>query len=329
MIIAGDIGGTNCRLAACEDDGHPVAQQIYPSQSYHRFADIVLDFMARTGHHFRAGCFGLAGPVVRQRCQLTNIDWDVVDAADLSAETGIERIELLNDVETTAYGIATLTASEVLTLNPGEPVSGGNVAIVTAGSDIGEAALIFGGDESVVIASEGGSADFGPIDDAEIELLKYIQRTFRCVSYEMVVSGFGLECMYYLHRDRSGRATPQWLAERLASGDRPAAISEVALSGRDEACVRALEMYVSILAAETANVALKFLALGGVYIGGGVPPKIRQMLVEPLFMDRFTCKDKMSGLLRRIPVHVILDDNVGLQGAAARAVRLARVSTLS
>ena len=329
MIVAGDIGATNCRLAACEDDGRPVAQHIYPSQSFHHFADIVLDFIARTGHHFRAGCFGLAGPVVSQRCKLTALDWSVVDGAELSAETGIERVALLNDVEASAYGIATLTSEELLILNPGEAVPGGNIAIVSAGSDIGEAALIFNGDEPVVIASEGGCADFGPVEDAEIELLEYMQRTYRCVSYAMVVSGFGLECMYNLQRERSGQETPPWLDERLATGDRPAVISEAALAGQDEACVRALEMYVSILAAETANVALKFLALGGVYLGGGVPPKIRQMLVKPLFMDRFTIKHMMADLMKRIPVHVILNDNVGLRGAAARAIRLARVSTFS
>lgn len=329
MIVAGDIGATNCRLASCEDDGRPVAQHIYPSKDYRHFAEIVRDFTTRTGHRFRAGCFGLAGPVVGQRCKLTALDWGVVDAAELSAEAGIEQVTLINDVEAAAYAIATLTSDELLTLNPGEAVPGGNIAIVTAGSDIGEAAIVFCGDEPVVIATEGGCADFGPIDDAEIELLRSIQRTHGCVSYAMVISGFGLECMYNLHRDRSGRATPQWLADRLASGDRPAAISEAALSSQDEACVRALQMYVSILAAETANVALKFLAQGGVYLGGGVPPKIRQMLVEPLFMERFTMKYMIADLMKRIPVHVILNDNIGLRGAAARAVRLARASTPS
>jgi glucokinase len=320
MIVAGDIGGTYCRLAACADGGRVVAQKIYSSRDYRCLADTVLEFMAHTGYRFKIGCFGLPGAVIGQRCRLTNLAWEIVDAGELAVVTDIGRVILLNDVAANAYGIATLASDEILTINPGEPVLDGNIVVVSPGTGLGEAARIFVDGNPVVIASEGGHAEFGPIDDAEIALLKYVQRSYRCATYELILSGSGLERMYQVQRTRSGRPTPDWLAARLAVEDPASVISEIALSRHDEACIQALDMYVSILAAEASNAALKFLTLGGVYLGGGIVPRISAKLLEPLFMARFACKDKMAELLRRIPVHIIMNDRTALQGAIARAV---------
>ncbi|HEX3873831.1 MAG TPA: glucokinase [Solirubrobacteraceae bacterium] len=318
MIIAADIGGTSCRLAACEDDGRVVDLEVYPSRDYARLGDVVSQFAARGPYRFRVGCFGLPGAVIGGRCKPTDLPWELVDAAELAAATGIDHVELVNDLEANAYGLPTLSADELLVLNAGCPVPGGNVAIVSPGTGLGEAAVILVDGAPVVIASEGGHADFGPIDDGEVELLRYIQRFYRCATYELVLSGYGLECMYQVQRERLGGPAP----ERLAANE----ISEAALAGDDEMCVRALDMYVSILAAEAANATLKFFALGGVFIGGGIAPKIRRKLVEPAFMDRFACKDKMAGVLRSVPVSLILNDRAALQGAITHAARLARAA---
>jgi glucokinase len=224
-------------------------------------------------------------------------------------------------VAANTYGIPTLASDEIFTINPGEPVPDGNIVVVSPGTGLGEAARIFVDGNPVVIASEGGHADFGPIDDAEIALLKYVQRFYHCVTYELILSGCGLERMYHVQRARSGQPAPAWLAARFAVEDRASVISEIALSREDEACVQALDMYVSVLAAEASNAALKFLAVGGVYLGGGIAPQISAKLMEPLFMARFTCKDKMEELLRMIPVHVIMNDRTALQGMIARATR--------
>jgi len=323
MIIAGDIGGTHCRLVACDDAGQVVAQKDYSSRAFPRFADVLKKFIADTGHvgsQFQVACFGLPGPVLAGRCRLTNLAWEV-DAAELAAETGIGRVLLLNDLAANAYGIETLKPSEIVTLNAGQPVPGGNIVVVAPGTGLGEAGLIYADGRPVAVATEGGHTDFGPANDLEVELLQHARRRYKSVTYETLISGPGLENIHDFLRERSGQPVPSWLAEKLSTGDRSAVISMAALSHGDPICEQALDVFVEILASEAANMALKFLAAGGVYLGGGVPPKILPKLQEPLFMSRFTSKDKMAWLLPRIPVHVIINDRAALQGTIAHALR--------
>ena len=333
MILAGDIGGTNCRLLACDDDGQAILQKVYPSRAYPRFADVLKAFFADFGHSgqaFRIGCFGLPGPVLAGRCRLTNLDWQV-DADELAAETNIGRVYLLNDLAANAYGILTLKPEELLTVNAGQPLSQGNKVVLAPGTGLGEAGLIFVEGRPVAIATEGGHTDFGPTNELELELCRYALRRYKLevVTYEMLISGPGLENIHAFLRDRTQSPVPAWLAEEMAHKDPSAAISQAALSGRDPICVLALELFVDILAGEAANMALKFLATGGVYLGGGIPPRICQKFLDPRFMRRFTNKDRLEWLLPRVPVYVIMNDRAALQGALAYAVQTVRTAAAS
>jgi glucokinase len=227
-------------------------------------------------------------------------------------------------VKANAYGVPGLSPEQRVTLNPGRPVPGGAIAVVSPGTGLGEATLVQVDGTPVAMPSEGGHAEFGPLNALEWALVRYVRRELRCVSYELLASGPGLVRMHGLLRERTGMAPPPWLAARLADGGGAAAIGEAGVAGSDPVCRQAVDLWVAVLAAEAANAAVKFLAVGGVYIGGGIAPKLLDRLNEPLFMERFAAKDKLSGLLRDVPVHVILDEGTALRGALARALTLAR-----
>jgi glucokinase len=329
MILAGDIGGTSCRLIACDERGHKLCQRDYSSKAFGSFTEVLQAFLAEheyAGADFAVACFGLPGPVLQQRCRLTNLRW-IVDAAELAAETGICRVLLLNDLQATAYGLSTLCPEEFLTLNAGEPAPEGNQVIVAPGTGLGEAAVTYVHGQPVAIATEGGHTDFGPTTELEIELLRHVQKKAPhggAVTYETLISGPGLLYIHDFLRSRSGEPTPAWLAEEMRDGDPSAKISAAGLALREPICVQTLDVFVEILASECANMALKFLATGGVFLGGGIPPRIRRKLEEPRFLRRFTSKDALSWLLPKIPVKVILNDQAGRQGAVAYALRALR-----
>jgi glucokinase len=320
MILAGDVGGTHCRLVACDESGNLISQRVYSSRAYARLADILTDFIAQLEQKPTIGCFGLPGPVLKGCCRVTNLDWKI-DAAELAAQTGIGRVYLLNDLAANAYGITTLKPAEVLTVHAGEPIPEGNIAVLAPGTGLGEAGLIHADGQPFAIATEGGHTDFAPTTELEIELLRYGQRRFKAVTYETLVSGPGLEHIYDFLCERAGQTATNPLLEQLQPGDRSAAISQAALLHRDALCEQALDLFVEILASEAANLALKFLAVGGIYLGGGIPPKIQQKFFEPGFLRRFTAKDRMEWLLPRIPVYIILNDRAALQGATAHALQ--------
>ncbi|MGX2993336.1 glucokinase [Streptomyces sp. JNUCC 64] len=322
MILAGDIGGTSSRLAVCHEDGTVVESAVLPSTSYPGLAALVRAFTTGTGHRLTAACFGLPGPVIDQRCRFVTLDWGELTAREVAEATGVERVLLLNDVEAAAHGIPSLPPGRTVTLNPGRPRPGGTVVLVSPGTGLGQAALLTVGGERVVIASEGGHTDFAPTDDAELDLLARVRAEHPAATYERVLSGAGLAVMYQVQRARSGIPEPAWLTDRFTTDDPARVVGESAVEGTDEVCVRALGMYTGVLAAQAANTALAFLALGGVYLGGGVVPKIRTGLLDPLFMRRFTGKDKMAALLGDIPVHLVLDELTGLRGAIDQAVRM-------
>ncbi len=325
MILAADIGGTSSRLAVFDVDGgqlRPVVQERYASSGSPRLEDIVRAF--RTTHRLSVdhACFAVAGAVIGARAQTPNLPWQV-DAASLAREIGLPSVGLLNDLEANAYGIPALGAADLVILNAGSPNAVGNQVVISAGTGLGEAGLYWDGHEHHPFASEGGHADFAPRNDLEVELLRHLRRTHDRVSWERVVSGPGLVGIYEFLRDTGRGSEPAWLRDALQAGDPAAVISSAAEDGRSETCRHALDTFVSAYGAEAGNVALGVMATGGVYVGGGIAPKIIDTLRRGIFMEAFRAKGRLRGVLEAIPVRVILNEFTALLGAARWAARRA------
>ena len=318
MILAGDIGGTKANLAVFDESGEQlniVIEQKFVSRDYTNLDEIVNGFTATHQMSFDAACFGIAGPVKNGRSIATNLPW-VVDASALAQNLGLQSVELINDLEANGYGIAVLGADDFVILNQGSANSEGNAAIIAAGTGLGEAGFYWDGKGYYPFACEGGHGDFAPRNELEIELLRYLQFRFERVSYERVLSGPGLFNIYQFLRDTGRGEEPTWLAEKIQQKDPAAVISDSALEERSDLCMHALELFVSLYGAEAGNLALKIMATGGVYIGGGIAPKIIKMLARENFMRAFTRKGRMQALLEQMPVRVILNDKTALLGAA-------------
>ncbi|MGP0075749.1 MAG: glucokinase [Bryobacteraceae bacterium] len=318
MILAGDIGGTNTRLAFFEgtpDRLQPVHIEIFPSPQFSGPAEIVRKFLTAHPNTVDAACFGLPGAVVKGRVETTNLPW-VVDAQRMAAELGLASIKLINDLFANAHGIALLEESDFVVLNPGVANNTGNRALISAGTGLGEAGLYADGQGGYhPFPSEGGHADFAPRNDLEMDLLRYLMGRFEHVSYERVLSGPGLHNVYQFLRDTGRGEEPGWLGEQIAQGDPSAAISKSALEGTSAICVQALDIFVSLYGAEAGNLALKVLATGGLYVGGGIAPKIIRKLSSTAFMKSFSAKGRIGGVLKDIPVRVITNDKTALLGA--------------
>jgi glucokinase len=322
MILAGDIGGTNTRLAVFEiEDQKPrlITEQTYPSREYGGLEVIVAKFLCDHPSQISRACFGVAGPVIDCKARTANLPW-VIDCAQLTAVVGDPNVLLINDLEANAWGLSQLEDHDFLVLNQGQPDREGNGAIISAGTGLGEAGLIYENGQRRPFASEGGHADFAPRTELEVELLRFLMKETGHVSNERVLSGPGLVNVYRFLRDTSRFSEPSWLADEMQGSATPAAvISRAALSGKSDLCVAAVEMMVSIYGAEAGNLALKMLATAGVYIGGGIAPKIADKLKGSQFMDAFTDKGRMRPLLEAIPVRVVMNDQTALLGSAMRA----------
>jgi glucokinase len=318
MILAGDIGGTNARLAFFDViDGHfrLVSASVFPSREYAGLDQIVSKFVDTAKVHPHAACFGVAGPVRNGRVEASNLPW-IIESQRLADELKLEKAVLINDLEANAWGIAALDPKDVVALNrvKGNPV--GNQAVISAGTGLGEAGMYWDGSKHHIFATEGGHADFAPRNELEIDLFRYLSGRYGHVSCERVVSGPGLVNVFHFLRD-SGRGTePQWLTDEMAHADPAATISRAALEGRCGLCEQALDLFVSVFAAEAGNLALKVMATGGVYLGGGIAPKMLAKLSGPLFMQAFAGKGRMQPLLEAMPVKVITNDQTALMGAA-------------
>jgi glucokinase len=317
MILAGDIGGTNTRLAFFEGTPkhlNPLAIEVFPSRDHKGLAEIARIFLDRHNQNAQAAVFGIAGAVVDGRVEATNLPW-VVDSQHLTSELGIDRVELINDLLANAHGIALLDDSDFVVLNPGLPSPTGNRALISAGTGLGEAGLLAHAEGYEPFPSEGGHVDFAPRNELEIELLRYLMDRFKRVSYERVLSGPGLHNIYQFLRDTGRGEEPSWLAEQMTHGDPSAAIATSALEGTSDICVQALDIFVSVYGAEAGNLALKVVATGGMFVGGGIAPKIIRKLSSSTFIKAFTAKGRMSHLLEDIPVRVITNDKTALLGA--------------
>ncbi|MDT8272992.1 MAG: glucokinase [Desulfomonilia bacterium] len=321
FLIAGDIGGTKTNLGLYSLESGPklpVRRSQYPSASYANLEDMVFEFLKQSNDEVTCAVFGVAGPVDHNRARITNLPW-VIDAERISSRLGFTYVTLLNDLEALASGLSLLEEPDLHELNSGEPSPEGPIAVIAPGTGLGEAFLTWDGTQYRTHASEGGHADFAPRNALEIALLEYLLERHDHVSYEHVCSGNGISNIYMFLRDRGNHPEPAWLAEEFETApDRTALIVRTALDagGTCELCRETLRIFVSILGAEAGNVALKFMPAGGVYLGGGIPPRILGALEGEEFLASFFNKGRMTHVLTRIPVHVILATDTPLMGAA-------------
>ena len=318
MILAGDIGGTNARLAVYDVlDGHfnLISASVFPSREYTGLDEIVSKFVRTENVHPHAACFGVAGPVRNGRVEASNLPW-IIESKRLAEELDLKKALLINDLEANAWGIAFLDAGDLVSLNQVKGTPVGNQAVISAGTGLGEAGMYWDGARHHVFACEGGHADFAPRNELETELLRYLRVRFGHVSYERIVSGPGLVNVFNFLRDTARGVEPKWLADEMLHSDPAAAISRAAIDGKCGLSEQALDLFVSIYGAEAGNLALKIMATGGIYLGGGIAPKMLPKLAGPLFMEGFLSKGRMQHLLEAIPVKVITNDKVALLGAA-------------
>jgi glucokinase len=328
MILAGDIGGTNARLAYFQfQNGHltPAAEGVFPSREHSGLDEIVAKFVEAQGARPEIACFGVAGPVRNGKVETSNLPW-TVEASRLANELHLSTALLINDLEANAWGIAALEQKDLVELNRVKGTPAGNQAVIAAGTGLGEAGLYWDGNGYDVFACEGGHTDFAPRTELEIELLRYLAARFGHVSFERIVSGPGLVNLYRFFRDTHRGEEPAWLTEELANGDQAATISRAAVSGKSVLAEHALDLWISIYGAEAGNLALKLMATGGVYLGGGIAPKLVSKLSGTLFMQAFVSKGRMQALLESIPVRVITNDKIALFGAARYAVTKAALA---
>lgn len=321
MILAGDIGGTNTRLAfvdAAPGGMRILFEKTFPSRERTSLEAALDEFFSLHRAAFTRASFGIAGPVRNGRCEATNLPW-VVDAKSVAKRLRLKRVGLINDLVANAYGIAMLRGKDFVTLNKGARNAQGNRALISAGTGLGEAGMLWDGAAHRPFASEGGHADFAPRNHLEMELLDHLMKRHGRVSYERLVSGPGLVNAYHFLRDTGKGKEPPWLAEQLRHGDPAAVISRHALDGKSPLCIQALDLFVSVYGAEAGNLALAIMATGGVYLGGGIAPRIVSKLREPGFMNAFTAKGRLSPLLMDIPVRVIMNPKTALLGAARHA----------
>jgi glucokinase len=325
LILAGDIGGTKTNLALYSVRGEKLrseAFQTYPSKRYSGLIPVLQEFLGANPQPIDAATFGIAGPVVDGKVKTPNLPW-LIDTAEVRQALKLEPVTLLNDLEATAYGIFTLEDDEFYPLNEGTMRRSGNKALIAAGTGLGQAILYDDGRRFRPIASEGGHADFAARNEVEIELLRYLIGRFGRVSYERVLSGPGLFNIYRFFKEAGGMEEPGWLAERLAAADDVSAtITQCALAQEAEICVKTLDLFVSVYGAEAGNLALRAKAVRGLYVGGGIAPKILPKLKDGTFMRAFTDKGRYAELVAAIPVQIVLNDQAALRGAAYHAAFL-------
>jgi glucokinase len=321
LILAGDIGATKTILATFDFHAgklKPLDQKKFASKDYPGLEPIIEEFRRDNAEQPGVACFGVAGPVIEGKVKTPNLPW-VIEQKSLARVLGAGRVELLNDLESAAYGTLALAEKDFFTLNEGIKRDRGHLALIAAGTGLGESTIWWDGGRYRVLASEGGHADFAPRNDLEIDLLAYLIRRFGHVSYERVISGPGLVNVYQFLKEERGYEEPSWLSARLASDDDSAVISTAALAGEADICVQALDIFASVYGAEAGNLALRAKALGGVFVAGGIAPKILPKLQDGSFMAAFTDKGRYRDFAAGVPVKIVLNAEAALLGAASYA----------
>jgi glucokinase len=317
-ILCGDIGGTKTRLALLRrgpSGWEILREQTYASGDYHNLTDIGRAFLDKIDHTPGAAGFGLAGPVRGRQCRITNLPW-LIDADALEKELDIPTVILLNDLEAVAWGIDALGNGDCVTLQPGLDPASGNRCVIAPGTGLGEAGLYWDGETYHPFATEGGHCDFAPTTPQQLAFHRYLQNAHPQPAWENVLSGAGLVSIYSFLLAQAGAQPPEWFLSAQKEGDGAAGISQAADTGSDSTAAAAMEEFARLLGSEAGNLALKHMATGGLYIGGGIAPKILQWLQRPLFLEAFHNKGKMRALMQTIPIHLIRNERVALFGPA-------------
>jgi glucokinase len=323
MLLAGDVGGTKTNLALYAPEGglNPETEATFKSAEYPSLEAVVSEFLVRAALPVEKAVFGVPGPVVDGHSTTTNLPW-VIYEAKLQAALGIQQAKLLNDLEATAYGVPNLPDSDLHTLNDASPRSGTKI-VVAPGTGLGEAILFFQNGHYHVIPSEGGHADFAPTNLLEIRLLRYLMGKFGHVSYERVCSGSGIPNIYaFLKKQHFAEELPEMKKALKQAADPTPIIVQKAMAGECDLSIATLNTFVSILGAEAGNLTLEVMAMGGVYLGGGIPPKILTKLKDGTFMASFVNKGRFAEMLAKVPVYVILNEKTALFGAACYGLGL-------
>ena len=321
MLLAGDVGATKTNLAVFslkEKPTRPVQEETFPSGEFSNLEALVGEFLSHVDVQIERAVFGVAGPVVEGQAKIVNLSW-VIEKEKLEQKYGIASVRLLNDLEAIASAVPFLKINDLYTINKGNPEENGTIAVIAPGTGLGEAFLVWDGSVYRAFASEGGHADFAPADARQTELLRHLRERFGHVSCERVCSGLGIPNIYAFLKEQKYAEEPEWLADKLAKTDDPTpVIVNPAKDGEGSCrlCVETVQLFVSILGAEAGNLALRVLATGGVYLGGGIPPRILPFLLQPYFLEAFRDKGRLSDMMSRIPIHVILNPKAALLGAA-------------
>jgi len=329
LVLAGDVGGTKTALAMAEVGSRSLRflrTRRYRSREWPDLGSILDDFLAKETVTPRAAVFGVAGPVRGGRAKVTRLPWSIEEGA-LAARLRPAHVVAINDFVAAALGLSRLAPRRISVLLPGRPDPRGPIGLIGAGTGLGQAALVRGAERPSVLPSEGGHVDFGPRDEREDGLVRFLRRRYGRAARDRILSGEGIGDLYDFLAVGRRRATPPALARALAHGDRAAVISRFALVGRDPVCREALSLFASIYGSEAANVALQYQATGGIFLAGGIAPKILPVLRQTVFRESFRRKPPMEEFLANIPVRVVLDPRLPLLGAAGEAYRIAIETT--
>ena len=319
MILAGDVGGTKTNLGFFTYNNkklHTCVEKQFNNNDYSSFTDLLKTFVEENRYEFHSACFGIAGPIRNQCCTMTNLPW-TVDANCINKLFNVETF-LINDLEANAYGIQTLSPQNVFSLYQGK-TNYGNIAIISAGTGLGEAGIYYDGNKYHPFATEGGHTDFAPQSEMEIKLLQYLLIKYPHVSYEHVLSGNGIINIYTFFRDIIKQYQANFSIEKVDPTNTAKLICEAAVEKKCPLCVQTLELFSSIFGSESGNLALKMMATGGVYIGGGIAPNIIPFLKNGTFVKAFMSKGRMSCILKDFPINIITYDKTAMHGAAIYA----------
>ena len=320
-ILAGDIGGTKTNLGVfARGKRRPLLKSFesYPSRQYRDIESIIDLFLTKYHLDVQYACFGIAGPVNNGTCRVTNLPWEVRETR-LKDRFKFKQVKLINDLTATSYAIPLLTKNEVHALNKGSRQRDGNLAIIAPGTGFGEALVVRENGSFIPVPSEGGHVDFAPNNEKEIELWRYLKKKYRHVSLERILTGQGLAEIYAFLTSSGRNESDSRILIEMKNTDPAKVISELAIKEDVKSCKAALDMFISILGGAAGNLALTGMTKGGVYLGGGIPPKILPKLKEATFFSSFIDKGRFKGLLVNMPVYVILNDTAALLGAASRA----------